>query len=226
MSIDNLRSALPSYAKDMNLNLSSLPRITSLTEQQLWGAILATAAATKVDSVVVEIAAEAKEHLSDTAYEAALGAATIMGMNNIFYRTRGFLDGAYDVARVIEIGGIDIDRAIANEYGVDEHVADQYKRTDYQGAQRSEAARAVYQSIAIEIGRALNFYGFNNPDAVIEVAYCCGGGLLLDPLVEAVAAHVDLRVSSIVDVLPPMSAPLGEALRCPVAIGATMKAGR
>ena len=113
-----------------------------------------------------------------------------------------------------------------NEYGVDEHVADQYKRTDYQGAQRSEAARAVYQSIAIEIGRALNFYGFNNPDAVIEVAYCCGGGLLLDPLVEAVAAHVDLRVSSIVDVLPPMSAPLGEALRCPVAIGATMKAGR
>ncbi|MFR7738121.1 MAG: pilus assembly protein PilM, partial [Eggerthella lenta] len=61
---------------------------------------------------------------------------------------------------------------------------------------------------------------------VIEVAYCCGGGLLLDPLVEAVAAHVDLRVSSIVDVLPPMSAPLGEALRCPVAIGATMKAGR
>ncbi len=84
MSIDNLRSALPSYAKDMNLNLSSLPRITSLTEQQLWGAILATAAATKVDSVVVEIAAEAKEHLSDTAYEAALGAATIMGMNNIF----------------------------------------------------------------------------------------------------------------------------------------------
>ena len=99
MSIENLRNALPSYAKDMNLNLSSLPRITSLTEQQLWGAILATAAATKVDSVVVEIAAEAKEHLSETAFDAALGAATIMGMNNIFYRTRGFLDGAYDDQR-------------------------------------------------------------------------------------------------------------------------------
>ena len=99
MSIENLRNALPSYAKDMNLNLSSLPRITSLTEQQLWGAILATAAATKVDSVIVEIAAEAKEHLSETAFDAALGAATIMGMNNIFYRTRGFLDGAYDDQR-------------------------------------------------------------------------------------------------------------------------------
>ena len=34
MSIENLRSALPSYAKDMNLNLSSLPRITSPPQQQ------------------------------------------------------------------------------------------------------------------------------------------------------------------------------------------------
>lgn len=156
----------------------------------------------------------------------ALANCCVVDFSHHMTKLHFFLDGAYDVARVIEIGGIDIDRAIANEYGVDEHVADQYKRTDYQGAQRSEAARAVYQSIAVEIGRALNFYGFNNPDAVIEVAYCCGGGLLLDPLVEAVAAHADLRVSSIVDVLPPMSAPLGEALRCPVAIGATMKAGR
>ena len=139
----------------------------------------------------------------------ALANCCVIDFSHHMTKLHFFLDGAYDVARVIEIGGIDIDRAIANEYGVDEHVADQYKRTDYQGAQRSEAARAVYQSIAVEIGRALNFYGFNNPDAVIEVAYCCGGGLLLDPLVEAVAAHADLRVSSIVDVLPPMSAPLG-----------------
>lgn len=99
MSIENLRSALPFYAKDMNLNLSSLTRINSLSEQQLWGAILASAAATKVDSVVVEIAEEAKQHLSDEAYNAALGAATIMGMNNVLYRTRGFLDGAYDNQR-------------------------------------------------------------------------------------------------------------------------------
>jgi len=35
-----------------------------------------------------------------------------------------------------------------------------------------------------------------------------------------------VRVSPRGRFLPPMSAPLGEALRCPVAIGATMKAGR
>ena len=32
MSIENLRGALPSYAKDLNLNLSSLTRINNLTE--------------------------------------------------------------------------------------------------------------------------------------------------------------------------------------------------
>lgn len=114
MSIENLRGALPSYAKDLNLNLSSLTCINNLTEQQLWGTILATAAATKVDSVVVEIAEEAKQHLSDEAFNAALGAATIMGMNNVLYRTRGYLDGAYDDQRanlrmqiIGKSGGID-----------------------------------------------------------------------------------------------------------------------
>ncbi|MDO5750475.1 MAG: carboxymuconolactone decarboxylase family protein [Rothia sp. (in: high G+C Gram-positive bacteria)] len=99
MSIENLRSALPSYAKDMNLNLSAMTRLGSLTEQQLWGSLLATAAATKVDTVLVETLEEAKQHLSETAVEAALGAATIMGMNNVFYRTRGFLEPEYDDQR-------------------------------------------------------------------------------------------------------------------------------
>ncbi|MFT4088536.1 MAG: carboxymuconolactone decarboxylase family protein, partial [Gordonia sp. (in: high G+C Gram-positive bacteria)] len=33
------------------------------------------------------------------AYDAALGAASIMGMNNVFYRGRGFLGGKYDDLR-------------------------------------------------------------------------------------------------------------------------------
>ena len=156
----------------------------------------------------------------------ALANCCVIDFSHHVTKLHFFLDGAYDVARVIEIGGIDIDRAIAHEFGVDEHMADQYKRSDYEHSQTSEGARGVYQSIAVEIGRALNFYGFNNPNTTIEVAYCCGGGSLLDPLVEAVAAHADLRVASIVDVLPSSRVPVEEALRCPAAIGATMNAGR
>ena len=47
MSIDNLKEALPEYAKDLKLNLGSISRTTVLNEEQLWGALLASAAATR-----------------------------------------------------------------------------------------------------------------------------------------------------------------------------------
>ncbi|EGD54012.1 alkyl hydroperoxide reductase [Gordonia neofelifaecis] len=99
MSIDNLKNALPEYAKDLKLNLSSISRTTVLNEEQLWGSLLATAAATRNATVLREIADEAADNLSAEAYNAALGAASIMGMNNVFYRGRGFLDGKYDDLR-------------------------------------------------------------------------------------------------------------------------------
>ena len=100
MSIENLRGALPEYAKDQKLNLGSLTRSTELSEQQLWGTLLASAAATRNAKVIAEIAEEAKEHLSDEAVEAAYGAATVMAMNNVAYRTRHFLGSAYENERM------------------------------------------------------------------------------------------------------------------------------
>jgi alkyl hydroperoxide reductase subunit D len=99
MSIDNLKSALPEFAKDLKLNLGSISRTTVLTEEQLWGTLLATAAATRNATVLREISDEAADTLSAEAYNAALGAASIMGMNNVFYRGRGFLGGKYDDLR-------------------------------------------------------------------------------------------------------------------------------
>ena len=100
MSIDALKEALPEYAKDLKLNLGSIARSTELTEQQLWGALVATAAATRHPGLLKEITEDALDILSAEAYHAALGAAAIMGMNNVFYRGRGYLDGRYDDQRV------------------------------------------------------------------------------------------------------------------------------
>ncbi|MGB3484827.1 MAG: alkyl hydroperoxide reductase AhpD [Mycobacterium sp.] len=99
MSIDNIKEALPDFAKDLKLNLSSIVKTTELTEQQLWGALVATAAATKSPRLLKEISEDALDVLSEEAYHAALGAASIMGMNNVFYRTRGQLEGRYDDLR-------------------------------------------------------------------------------------------------------------------------------
>lgn len=87
MSLDALREALPAYAKDISLNLSSLAGETLLTDQQKWGAFVASAHAVGVPVVVRNIEAAAREAgLSEEALAAAKGAAAIMAMNNVYYR--------------------------------------------------------------------------------------------------------------------------------------------
>jgi alkyl hydroperoxide reductase subunit D len=88
MSLDALREALPAYAKDLSLNLSSLASETLLTDQQKWGAFVASAYAVGTPSVIQAInAAASAAGLSDEAATAAKAAAAIMGMNNVYYRS-------------------------------------------------------------------------------------------------------------------------------------------
>ena len=86
MALQELRDALPDYAKDLKLNLGSLSTETLLTDQQKWGTYLASALAGRQAVVIRHLAEEAKQHLSDEAFTAAKAAAGIMGMNNIYYR--------------------------------------------------------------------------------------------------------------------------------------------
>ncbi len=86
MTIETLKNALPEYAKDLKLNLSTLASDESLTPQQLWGAFMACAVAARNADVVQAIEAEARQRLSPEALTAAKAAAAIMAMNNIYYR--------------------------------------------------------------------------------------------------------------------------------------------
>ena len=86
MSIETLKSALPDYAKDLKLNLSSLATEAALTPQQLAGSFIASALASRNDIVTQAIVADFGSRLSAEALEAAKAAAAIMAMNNIYYR--------------------------------------------------------------------------------------------------------------------------------------------
>ncbi|MDB5463342.1 MAG: alkyl hydroperoxide reductase [Phenylobacterium sp.] len=92
MSLDALRETLPAYAKDLSLNLSSLAAETTLTDQQKWGAFVASAYAVGAPAVVKAVEAAAVDAgLSDEARTAAKAAAAIMGMNNVYYRATHLL---------------------------------------------------------------------------------------------------------------------------------------
>lgn len=85
-NIESLKNALPAYAKDLKLNLSSVAADTTLTPQQTFGGLLAAAIASRNETVITAIAAEAAAVLTPQAFDAAKTAAAIMAMNNIYYR--------------------------------------------------------------------------------------------------------------------------------------------
>ncbi|QKW21354.1 alkyl hydroperoxide reductase [Kitasatospora sp. NA04385] len=100
MALDELKAALPDYAKDLKLNLGSVIGNSDLPQQQLWGTVLACAMATRSPIVLRELEPEAKANLKPEAYEAAKGAAAIMAMNNVYYRTLHLLsDKEYGTMR-------------------------------------------------------------------------------------------------------------------------------
>jgi alkyl hydroperoxide reductase subunit D len=84
--IEDLKNRLPDYAKDQRLNLAAILSDTVLTPQQRWGALLASALAARNAEVIAAVAAQAAQQLSPEAIEAAKAAASIMAMNNIYYR--------------------------------------------------------------------------------------------------------------------------------------------
>jgi alkyl hydroperoxide reductase subunit D len=96
MGLEALKNLLPEYAKDQKLNLSSLLAAPELTPVQIWGTALACAIASRNATVLAHVAEEARTHLTSELRDAARGAATIMGMNNVYYRYNHMLQEAGD----------------------------------------------------------------------------------------------------------------------------------
>lgn len=87
MGMEDIKTQIPDYAKDIKLNLGSLLSEETLTVQQLWGCVLACAIATRVKPLIDAALEDAQKHLSPEAVSAAQSAAAIMAMNNVYYRT-------------------------------------------------------------------------------------------------------------------------------------------
>lgn len=87
-NITALKDLLPDYAKDIRLNLSSILKEdpnSGLTLAQVQGIALASAYATRHRDVISAVKGEATE-LSGEEVNAARAAATVMAMNNVYYR--------------------------------------------------------------------------------------------------------------------------------------------
>lgn len=89
MDVSNITAAVPEYAKDLRLNLTSALSpggSAGLSETQIAGTLLAASIATRNEALRDAIA-EATQHVLEPAQQrAARAAASVMAMNNIYYR--------------------------------------------------------------------------------------------------------------------------------------------
>ena len=86
MTIETLKDSLPDYARDLKLNLSSLAQESLLSDQQRAGTFIACALAARNEATTRAVMASFAPALSPEALTAAKAAASIMAMNNIYYR--------------------------------------------------------------------------------------------------------------------------------------------
>lgn len=89
MTMELLKDRLGDYAKDVKLNISNVLSVDGapeLSQNQIYGIALASAYSTRNAAVVDAVLAEVSAVLSAEEMQAAKSAATIMAMNNVYYR--------------------------------------------------------------------------------------------------------------------------------------------
>ena len=89
MDLSRIKNLIPDHAKDLRLNLSSVltpEGAPGLNPTQIYATALASAIAARNPVLLAEIEAVAVPALDDAQVKAARAAASIMGMNNVYYR--------------------------------------------------------------------------------------------------------------------------------------------
>lgn len=89
MNLQSLKESIKDYAKDVRLNIDGVlyeEGAPGLSQKQITAIALACAYATCNKDLIAQVEQASAEVLDDAHLTAARGAATIMAMNNVYYR--------------------------------------------------------------------------------------------------------------------------------------------
>ena len=104
--------------------------------------------------------------------------------------------------RAVDLGLWDLERQLASERGVDPHMAHTHLLTDYESALTQDSTLELFNRMAVEIMKAVNFYNYNNREQSLRSVYLCGGGAAIAPLRETVSRVTDLELKDIGTLIP------------------------
>ena len=87
-AVEALRDSIPESARDIKLNLQNVLQAESLTAAQRWGVAIASAVAARSPRLRDALIDDSHTQVGDDVIDDALAAASLMAMNNVFYRFR------------------------------------------------------------------------------------------------------------------------------------------
>lgn len=103
--------------------------------------------------------------------------------------------------RRITTGSRDLDLVAADLLNVDPFLCDAYKRTDHQGILRHPRCVEVYEQIAVEALKLINFYHFTNRQNQLRGIYLIGGSAAVEPLRQILEDTLGLPALPVTDFL-------------------------
>ncbi len=135
------------------------------------------------------------------------------------------MDGdKFENVRALDYGLSALDNAIAEHYNVDVHIAAAYREQDFDNCLTLPECRDIYQAVAVEVLKAVNFQRFNSGGAELQHIHCCGGGVRNGALLGALHAALNLPVLDMSEFWPALPAELaGDASLAAAAVGAAMQ---
>ena len=123
-------------------------------------------------------------------------------------RLHFFSNGAYEITRNLGITEKQICEVIAQEEGVDIHIAQLMLDQNQNHVLEQEQVSDLLQSVATEVMRVMNFYNYNNPRNTIDAIYYYGREVD-SAFLERIQSMTELPIRPLTDLLEESSGTAG-----------------
>lgn len=109
-----------------------------------------------------------------------------------YTKIRFFCGECLKASREIEIGCVNLIRAIEQVRHVKPHIAETYVRDNFEDVWMQKECREIYEKVGDELRKTIGYYQYRYPERRIREFYVCGGGSRIYPFRETAAASVAL----------------------------------
>lgn len=126
----------------------------------------------------------------------------ILDMGDRSFKLHFFRNGVYEVTRPLEPGARHIAEIAAEIRSTDVHIGQLAAESNQDDVLSHENMEALYESSAVQIMRAMNFYSYSNTNNTIDTLYYCGGAANYPTLLTTIEETMNLPMRPLTDLMP------------------------